>query len=382
MVIIGIICLGLFSSLTILTHIALGFGILRCVFRERIGTDDSPGERAGVSVVIPAKDEVKNLPRLLGSLEHQTRRDLQIVLVNDRSRDATGDIMADFHAKYPDRVRIVTLKMNPDAVNPKKYALERGIEAASGDILLFTDADCVLPEGWAESMARRFAETSRGIVIAPVHTHDGFRFLDKYQLFDHVFRYFYTAGSAGIGLSTGGFGNNLGVTRRALESIGGYGNIDPSVTEDAALIAAIRENSPYTVHAAVYPDLLVNAEPQTTWRDLFRQEMRWSSGAFFSRDPGTVLGYAAVMIYLFGGLAAVPLSFLFPPFLFVAASTFLSMFTVAFSGGVLLRLKPRMYWFFVLPSILWSSIFYTAVNIAALLGAPIRWKGAVVSGKK
>jgi hypothetical protein len=88
------------------------------------------------------------------------------------------------------------------------------------------------------------------------------------------------------------------------------------------------------------------------------------------------------MIYLFGGLAAVPLSFLFPPFLFVAASTFLSMFTVAFSGGVLLRLKPRMYWFFVLPSILWSSIFYTAVNIAALLGAPIRWKGAVVSGKK
>jgi cellulose synthase/poly-beta-1,6-N-acetylglucosamine synthase-like glycosyltransferase len=380
--IIGIICIGLFSSLTLVTHIILAMGILRCASREKSGSWSSAPVKRDISVVVPAKDEAKNLPRLFRSLENQTARDFEIVLVNDRSQDATGELMAGFHSKHPGRVRIVTLKENRDAVNPKRYALERGIEAASGDIILFTDADCVLSEGWIGSMVRRFSDSSRGVVIAPVHTHDGSRFLDKYQLFDHVFRYFYTAGSAGIGLSTGGFGNNLGVSREALESIGGYGNIAPSVTEDAALIAAVRDRTSYSIHAAVHSDILVNAEPQTTWKDLFRQEMRWSSGAFFSRDPGTVLGYSAVMIFLFGGLAAIPLSILFTPFLFVAASTFFSMFIVAFLGGLLLRLKLRTYWLFVLTSMLWSSIFYTAVNLAALFRAPIRWKGAVVAGKK
>jgi cellulose synthase/poly-beta-1,6-N-acetylglucosamine synthase-like glycosyltransferase len=365
--------IALFAGITVISHIVICIGI----FRMRRRGKHLSGGKMDISVIIPARNEEANLPRLFVSLEPQIENIREIVFINDRSDDGTGGLLRDFQEKHGSRVKIVTLASQPpdSGCNPKQYALLRGIEAADGDILLFTDADCAVPPEWTDRMCRPFLDPGVGLCIGPIQTEGDGRFLYRYQYFDHIFRYFYTAGSAGTGMPTGGFGNNLAVRKDAVTAAGGYGSIGYSVTEDAALIVAVRDRTDFTITAATSKESAVTALPQHAWRVLSKQERRWSYGAFRSPDPQTVFGYAAVMIFLFAGLAAIPLSFLFSPFSIIIASTFSSMLMVAAAGGICLGCGFKEYWLFLLPNIFFSSLFYTYNNFLSFVNIPITWKG-------
>ena len=90
----------------------------------------------------------KNLPGLFTSLEKQTFTDFEIVLVDDRSEDSTFSVMKNFQSKYPDRVKVVKNEKTFSGKNPKQMVLDIGAKNASGEIFLFTDADCRLKNTW------------------------------------------------------------------------------------------------------------------------------------------------------------------------------------------------------------------------------------------
>ena len=194
-----------------------------------------------VTVLVPARDEELLLPRLLASLEAQDADRFEVVLVNDRSADRTASIMAEFAERHPGRVRIVTLTDDPEHGNPKQRALAAGAAEADGEVILMTDADCVVSPRWVRAMSRPFADERVGLVFGSVIPGiEGLarkeRALDRFQAFDQVFRFQYTAGAAGLGAPSGGFGNNLAVRRRALDDAGGFAGLRFSPTEDAQLI--------------------------------------------------------------------------------------------------------------------------------------------------
>jgi glycosyltransferase involved in cell wall biosynthesis len=93
-----------------------------------------------VSVVIPACNEVANLESAVATLLQQDYPDLEIILVDDRSSDGTGEII-DRLARDDPRIRAVHIKSLPPGWLGKVHALHRGVEQASGEWLLFTDAD-------------------------------------------------------------------------------------------------------------------------------------------------------------------------------------------------------------------------------------------------
>ena len=337
-------------------------------------------EKAGafapsVSLIIPLKNEENNLPRLFNSLERQTYSNFEIILVNDRSDDSSPCLVQKYQEESSRRVTIVTVRENPSLENPKQYALLRGIQESEGDILLFTDADCKPVETWISSMVLPFYRESVGVVFAPVHTEPGRGFLKNYQVFDHVFRFFYNVGSAGIGNASGVFGNNMAVRRTILDAIGGYDTISYSVTEDNALITAVREKTAAEIIPFSSPDVKVKAAPQHSWRELTSQELRWSTGAFFSPDIFSRFGYSLVKIYLAAGTAAACFSPLNPLLLIITCSTILSMSIVAVTGGAMLSMSFRKYWILFLPAILWSMIYYIFVDALSLLRTPVHWKG-------
>ena len=93
-----------------------------------------------ISLVFAARDEEEKLPLALGTLNEIDYPRLEIVAVNDRSSDATAQILRDT-ARRDDRLRLVNVESLPPAWLGKPHALQEGYTASHGEWLLFTDAD-------------------------------------------------------------------------------------------------------------------------------------------------------------------------------------------------------------------------------------------------
>jgi len=99
-----------------------------------------------LSVVIPAFNEVNRLPAFLTSvLEHLCRvhgESFEVLVVDDGSRDGTAEMLKEFQCDWPQ------LRVIPHPVNRGKGAAVRtGMMAASGELVLFADADGATPIG-------------------------------------------------------------------------------------------------------------------------------------------------------------------------------------------------------------------------------------------
>ncbi|MSP55598.1 MAG: glycosyltransferase [Myxococcales bacterium] len=107
-------------------------------------TTKSPGvslpRTARVSICVPARDEERVIGRLLESLCAQTWPDLEILVVDDHSTDRTAAILDDWAARDPRIVRVIPPPL-PVGWLGKNHALHIASERASGDLLLFVDAD-------------------------------------------------------------------------------------------------------------------------------------------------------------------------------------------------------------------------------------------------
>ncbi len=127
-------------------------GVLSLILRRQEFLDErSPGfsgpEPPLVSAILPAKDEEAYLSDCLASVQAQTYPSLEILVVDDRSVDRTGEI-ARRHAEQDARIRVLTIEELPPGWTGKTHALHRAVAEASGEWLWFLDADTLhAPEG-------------------------------------------------------------------------------------------------------------------------------------------------------------------------------------------------------------------------------------------
>ena len=124
---------------------------------ETAGADAAEPKARAVSVVVAARDESERLPALLDALAAQTHRPFEVVVVDDRSADATADVVRQRAPRFPVPLRLVEVAEGaPEAAGlpPKKHALERGAQAAAHARLAFTDADGRPGPDWLATLAR------------------------------------------------------------------------------------------------------------------------------------------------------------------------------------------------------------------------------------
>jgi uncharacterized membrane protein YphA (DoxX/SURF4 family) len=116
---------------------------------EPLRSDHAPS----ISVIFAARDEAEKLAKALPTLLDQNYPDYEVLAVNDRSRDATLDILNQF-ARASKRLHVLDVTELPAGWLGKTHALDAGYRAARGQWLVFTDADVSFtPEVLSRAMA-------------------------------------------------------------------------------------------------------------------------------------------------------------------------------------------------------------------------------------
>jgi len=173
----------------------LALGLIRNTVRNRRVAAEVPV--ISVSVCIVALDEEQALPALFRSLDAQSVKDFELVLVNDRSTDETGALMQAYAARAPFPAKVVHNTTAPQGTTGKIQALDIAIEASSGELLLFTDADCAPAPYWVAQMTAPFADPEVAGVKGVYQTRQP-QLVARFVQFEYETRYARMARAASI----------------------------------------------------------------------------------------------------------------------------------------------------------------------------------------
>jgi 4,4'-diaponeurosporenoate glycosyltransferase len=209
----------------------------------------APGTPVNITVVVPARDEARRLPELLACLGELDRAPAEVLVIDDDSSDATADLARAAGAR-------VIPASPPPGWTGKAWACQRGAEEATGDVLVFLDADTAPAPGAVDALA---AAAAGGALVSAHPRHRVER------AYEHL-----SAGPAVIstlGAGLGGparyrwwrrpiaFGPAVAVRRDVYERIGGHASVRGEVAEDLAL-ARVADRAGVPVHALLAGPLL------------------------------------------------------------------------------------------------------------------------------
>jgi glycosyltransferase involved in cell wall biosynthesis len=123
-------------------------------YKNKIGSESE--NKAGVSIIICAYNELNNLQNLIPKLYEQNFSEYEIIVVNDRSTDGTYEFLLE-ESQSNKLLKMIGIERSPDHIDSKKYAITLGVKAAKFEKLVFTDADC-LPKSnnWIRLMSNSF----------------------------------------------------------------------------------------------------------------------------------------------------------------------------------------------------------------------------------
>ena len=237
-----------------------------------------------VSIVIPARNEEEQIPTLLKSLldvDYPTEL-LQIVIANDQSTDRTREVALSYAERFDYRFEICEVRDEPDVnLRLKTRALCQGLDRAAGEIILMTDADCVIPPNWVRSMASYFTPHV-GMVcgtIIPGDSAEAGGWVRRFETLDWLFLLGSSSGLAGRGHPKGLIGNNFSVRRSTYHRLGTYRSIERTDPyDDLALMKAVLGAGDRVVFPAD-SGLRIFTKPVESLYEIARQRRRWMIGA-------------------------------------------------------------------------------------------------------
>jgi cellulose synthase/poly-beta-1,6-N-acetylglucosamine synthase-like glycosyltransferase len=264
-------------------------------YRQLPAVPEGPaeGRLPSLSIVIPARNEARNLPTLLASLDAVCYKGrVEIIVVDDDSQDGTAEIASAHGAQ------VVRLDGPPSGWSGKAYACHRGVAAAQGEWILFTDADTrhtpggpgrvvslALDEGW-DGLSLFVAQDTHGPA-------------DLLGLMVAYAGYFVSLGNPAGALN----GQYVLLRRAVYVDSGGYSTVPREVTEDLALghhLAQLGYQVPL-LRGDDVASVRMYRETGQLWQGLARfgvSSLRWSGASGMLAVLYTILLAAPVELLL------------------------------------------------------------------------------------
>lgn len=237
-------------------------------------------DKPKLSVIIAAHNEVKNLKKLIPAIQNQEYSDFEIIIALDRTSDDSKSYLDSF-----DKVKSLEIREVPMDWNAKKYALNEAIKHASGDWLVFTDADCYpFSNKWLSSMTKEIdVETQIILGVSPYESEKSL--LSEYICFEAFMTIFMYISRALQGKPYMGVGRNMMIKKSFFNQKGGYESIKGIRGGDDDLFIQQHANK-FNMRVALGQQTLVWTYPKKTMKAYFLQKIRHLSvgSNYKSRD--------------------------------------------------------------------------------------------------
>ena len=323
---VALLVLGLADASTLLRW-AVGFRRVATQSDARLQLDDDA--LPTITVVIPARDEEATIGACVDSVlaTDYPEDKLEVIVVDDDSSDRTAEIVRQRVAKgalalagmgddpqLEDEglLRLIQIPENRRRARAhKKAAIEKAVAHATGEIILTTDADCVVPPLWPRALVSAFDEPEVAFVSGPVR----YALSDRPTLFSRLqamdFFGLMACGAGGIGIGRPNLANGASVAyrRATFEALGGFSGIDHVTSgDDELLMQKIAYGSDLAVRFCAEANAVVVTEPVHSLRQFVHQRKRWASKGtnYPPRLQRMLLGVVAFFAALVLSVLALP----------------------------------------------------------------------------
>jgi len=329
-----------------------------------------------ISVVVAARNEENSIENCLQSLLRQTypANKYEIIIVDDGSSDRTASIIKYFSERF-NIIRLLSLSQDhAQRTGQKPAALAKGIAQANGEIILTTDADCLVPPRWIEIMANHFEEDVV-FVAGPVLERDSNTFFAKLEQLEFLGLITTAAGLIGSGRPIICNGANLAYQKDAFTSAGGFSETNSS-NDDESLMNQILHRKIGKVVFAPEADAVVTTNSSNTISTFLRQRVRWANKRGHYEDNTILVSLVGLYIYFVSMLLTTILVFHEPQLIQPLVVSFIGKMLVDYftllSGAKLFKQRVPLFHYLIAEFL---HVPYIVIAAAAGQFASMQWKG-------
>lgn len=195
-----------------------------------------------VSIIVPMRNEERNVERCISSLMSQDYSKYEVIAVDDMSTDGTPSVLEALSAEYPN-LRVIKGSPTPQGWVGKNHALWQGVQGAGGDWLLFVDAD-TYSESYTLRLALSYAEEHKADMLSIFPFQELGSFWERIIqpiIFASIARAFpqekvnspnYKEAAAN--------GQFILIRRKVYEAVGGHKGIKDKILEDVTLAKLVK----------------------------------------------------------------------------------------------------------------------------------------------
>ena len=326
-----------------------------------------------LSVIICARNEAANLKEYLPLVLKQNYPNYEVIVVNDRSWDGTGDLLEEFAKEYK-HLKIVNVVDGQKFIAGKKFAVTMGIKAAEHEWLVFTDADCAPASSeWLLGMQQPHNDQIDILLgYSPYLKRNGL--LNALIRFETFFTAVNYLSFALKGMPYMGVGRNMAYKKSLFFKNKGFAahmHI-PSGDDDLFVNAnATKTNTAIQIH----PDAQVWSRPNTSFGAYLRQKKRhFGAGKLYKSKHKFILSFQIAIQFLFYALIIALL--FFKPAIYIGTGVF--VLSILIRSFVYPRLLSRLnyrglrFWFPILDILLFIFLVFNA--ILSIFVKKVQWK--------
>ena len=236
-----------------------------------------------VSIIVACRNEQENLPQLLRCITKQDypHHMFEVIIIDDNSIDKTREAPGTFDG----RINIVVIS-NPG--KGKKSALKTGIAAATGELIITTDADCTMGSGWIRTLTAFYEKNKPDMIIGPVMLNRLPGFFGRFQELEFLSLQAVTAGTAVAGNGTICNGANLTFTRDAYNSNSQNLRFDIPTGDDVFLLHSMKRQKSNILWLES-PQAIVETKATSDIDSFLSQRKRWASKGTAYKDIYSII---------------------------------------------------------------------------------------------
>jgi cellulose synthase/poly-beta-1,6-N-acetylglucosamine synthase-like glycosyltransferase len=229
--------------------------------------------RPFVSVIVPAWNEEVGITKTMRSVLNNTYQRIELIVVNDGSKDKTDMLVRDIMAKHQVSAHRLRYFYKPN--EGKGHALNLGIKQARGELIFTVDADSILDRHAIANMVKYFEDPTIWAAVGNVKVASNKTLIGFLQRLEYMFGFYFKRAHAVMNAEYIFGGANAAYRRRLFEEIGLFDTSNK--TEDIEMSLRTRY---FGKHCAYAEDVVVYTEGASNLAGLINQRLRWKKGRF------------------------------------------------------------------------------------------------------